>query len=81
MKKGLLALDVIQIILSVIGMFVFAFIFFVVETNQRYLFLACIAYAAVSFIKGWQEMEDELSKVKATKTKRIKKEALKKVSA
>ncbi len=82
MKKSLVILDSIQLALSVIGMFVFAFIFFVVGTMQRYLFLICLLYSAFVFISSWQSIELELAKREKKKSKvKVKNTKLKKISA
>lgn len=80
MKKSLVILDIVQLVLSIIGMFIFSFIFFVVNSIQRYLFLICLIYAAYSFINAWQDLEIELRQVKQPKEKKVKEKMLKKVS-
>ncbi len=82
MKKGLLVLDILQLVLSIIGMFVFAFVFFVVSSLQRYLFLACIIYAAYTFISAWQDIELDLRTMKVkSKEVKVKEKTFKKISA
>jgi hypothetical protein len=79
MKKGLIALDITQLVLSIVGMFIFAFIFFVVDSMQRYLFLACLVYAGYVFINAWQELELDLAAIKVKKEGKVKE--FKKISA
>ncbi len=79
MKKGLIALDITQLVLSIVGMFIFAFIFFVVDSMQRYLFLACLVYAGYVFINAWQELELDLAAIKVKKEGKVK--DFKKISA
>ncbi len=82
MKKSLIILDSIQLVLSIIGMFIFAFIFFVVGTMQRYLFLICLLYSAFVFISSWQSIDLELAKREPKKSNnKIKNTKLKKISA
>lgn len=79
MKKGLIALDITKLVLSIVGMFIFAFIFFVVDSMQRYLFLACLVYAGYVFINAWQELELDLAAIKVKKEGKVKE--FKKISA
>ncbi len=79
MKKGLIALDITQLVLSIVGMFIFAFILFVVDSMQRYLFLACLVYAGYVFINAWQELELDLAAIKVKKEGKVKE--FKKISA
>ena len=80
MKKGLIVVDIVQLLLSIIGMIVFSFIFFVVDSMQRYLFLACLIYAGYVFINAWQDLELDLAAIKVKNKKEIKEKEFKKIS-
>ena len=65
--RNFMILDVIEIILAVIGLLLFTFIFAVVDTNQRYLFLICDLYVAYVFLRNWDSIEKYFKQNKVEK--------------
>ena len=79
--KTFVILDIIEFILAIIGMFVFTFVFAVVDTNQRYLFLICDLYVILVFLKNWDSIGEYFKNngIRKSKVERMNLEKLSKI--
>lgn len=79
--KTFVILDIIEFILAIIGMFVFTFVFAVVDTNQRYLFLICDLYVILVFLKNWDSIGEYFknNRIRKSKVERMNLEKLSKI--
>ena len=81
-KKIMIALDVLEIILSLIAFSLFTFIFLIESTMIRFLFLIGDLYVVYSFTKTLSSLQNKVEKRAVTKNANTNVEAkyLKKIS-
>ena len=59
-----MGLDILEFILSVIGIFGFTFMFVALQTDSKYIFLVCDLYVIYVFISNWNSIGNYLKTIK-----------------